>query len=452
MHSFGILERIRKLLSESPLPGDWDAAVFDRRIPFKDRIYYAKERATKIGIGTARVVFQIPYEGRDTVLKVAMNVKGLAQNRAEVSFYNHSYVKRSPLFIPMIDYDKANKNPTWVHFEFGEFMLDSEFKAFFGIPVSNMNTITPNHIHHSNKYQREYADFLIQYKPTRKERSDHTLIGNWAIYKNRPVIIDSGLNDDVWDKHYDWRGQKDRKEKIRNKKYAFSQNLYIESKQSQSQGQISTEKNLLESPPLPDHWNSDIYNERIPFKTRIEYAKQRAATLGTGSARVAFEIPYQNRQTVLKIAKNKKGIAQNVVELNFYDDRIIREYGLFVPLIDHDKNNRNPTWLHFEKAEQMTPKMFRNFFGVDAINLTNAMIKYTKGRKLSEIEQSVIENSNTNEYIYKFMSYIGDYDPSDAVASDYRNIKNWGIYQGNPVIIDAGLDDEVHEKYYNTSI
>ena len=68
---------------------------------------------------------------------------------------------------------------------------------------------------------------------------------------------------------------------------------------------------LLESPPLPEDWDKDIFNERVPFKTRIEYAKARAEQVGKGSSRVAFVIPYQGRKTVLKVALNAKGMAQN---------------------------------------------------------------------------------------------------------------------------------------------
>jgi hypothetical protein len=67
-----------------PPPESWDRGVFHKS--FKKQLDYAIERAAKIGTGSSRVVFEIEYEGRPTVLKIAKNAKGLAQNEKEADY------------------------------------------------------------------------------------------------------------------------------------------------------------------------------------------------------------------------------------------------------------------------------------------------------------------------------------------------------------------------------
>ena len=72
--------RAKEFTLEAPLPPDWDKEQLNLRQTFKNRIKYAVSKAQRIGSGSSRVAFIIPYEGRNTVLKVAKNLKGLAQN------------------------------------------------------------------------------------------------------------------------------------------------------------------------------------------------------------------------------------------------------------------------------------------------------------------------------------------------------------------------------------
>ena len=75
--------RVRDIISEAPLPPEWDKSVFTPNVAYKKRIDYAVERAHRLGRGSSRTAVEIMYEGRATVLKVAHNIKGMAQNAAE---------------------------------------------------------------------------------------------------------------------------------------------------------------------------------------------------------------------------------------------------------------------------------------------------------------------------------------------------------------------------------
>ena len=71
-------------VDEMALPADWDPAALGHDKTFKSRLEYALQRARRLGGGSSRVAFVIPDNGRDTVLKIAKNNKGTAQNEAEV--------------------------------------------------------------------------------------------------------------------------------------------------------------------------------------------------------------------------------------------------------------------------------------------------------------------------------------------------------------------------------
>ena len=105
---------------------------------------------------------------------------------------------------------------------------------------------------------------------------------------------------------------------------------------------------------LPADWDPAALGHDKTFKSRLEYALQRAPRLGGGSSRVAFVIPDQGRETVLKIAKNRKGIAQNEAEVEILEDGYLGKMDIVIPLIDYDKRNPQPIWIQTEKANKIS--------------------------------------------------------------------------------------------------
>jgi len=207
---------------------------------------------------------------------------------------------------------------------------------------------------------------------------------------------------------------------------------------------------LLNETPLPDDWDGDIYNERISFAKRIRYAQERAKKLGTGSSRVAFEIPYKGRLTVLKIAKNRKGMAQNEVEANLMSDYYLMSMGIVIPMIDYDERNAMPTWIHTEKAEKMTLPKFRKFTGGgDFRDLVNYALALTgnAGRYQSvDLKNPPVDVEL--EFVQDFTEAVGNYQGSIEFL-DAAQKANWGIYKGDPVMIDIGLSSDVYKEHYS---
>jgi predicted Ser/Thr protein kinase len=124
-----------------------------------------------------------------------------------------------------------------------------------------------------------------------------------------------------------------------------------------------TFKDFLNESPLPDTWDKDKFKQRPAIKTFrdiIEYASEKAAEVGRGSSRVAFKIDYKNQDTVLKIAKNEKGLSQNKQEIGYLSDDFIKNLNITIPMIDYDTDNVKPKWIHTELADKAEEKDFIN--------------------------------------------------------------------------------------------
>lgn len=200
----------------------------------------------------------------------------------------------------------------------------------------------------------------------------------------------------------------------------------------------------LNEAPLPDDWDESIYSEKVPFSKRINYAKNMATRLGGGSSRVAFEIPYEGRRTVLKIAKNQKGVAQNEEEARLLEDWYLKNMGIVIPMIDYDEANPKPTWLHVEFANKATDSDFIKHSGGKLPDLL-AYAKQSHGKKtLHGAYGDASKIDPDSDFVQSVVDLIGSYDQ----IGDLGQKANWGVFNGNLVIIDLGGTTDVLQQYY----
>lgn len=203
--------------------------------------------------------------------------------------------------------------------------------------------------------------------------------------------------------------------------------------------------------PIPPDWDATIFDDSVPFVTRLKYAKARAHRLAKGSSRAAFVIPYEGRDTVLKIAMNRAGVAQNNAESQLFSDHYLRDLKVTIHMIDHHNQHdyhRDVQWIHTEKADKLTRGHLKKFFGT--VNLAKFMMvadpsssyrpRYTgRDPEIDAIERSPMFEPMEN--------LIGNYNTISV--ADLHGLPNWGLYQNRPVIIDLGLTDEVQTNHYN---
>ena len=142
------------------------------------------------------------------------------------------------------------------------------------------------------------------------------------------------------------------------------------------------DEEVLDEMPLPADWDpQQMRQQSTSFKSRLAYALERAKKLGVGSSRVATTIEYQGRPTVLKIAKNAKGLSQNSVEADILSDGYASQLGILIPIIDYDTQNREPSWVHTELAQKATEKQLCSVMKCDNLSQLVNMAWAITGKK-----------------------------------------------------------------------
>ncbi len=213
---------------------------------------------------------------------------------------------------------------------------------------------------------------------------------------------------------------------------------------------------IVDEMPLPADWDPQQYGPGTTFKARLAYALERAKKLGTGSSRVATTIEYQGRPTVLKIAKNQKGLAQNSVEADILSDGYASQLGILIPIIDYDEQNREPTWVHTEMAQKASEKQLCQLMKCDNLHQLINMAYAIQGRKIygnyENFANHLRQKGKSEQDIDTMTDYaniLADLNSSfDVELGDFGRAANWGIYQGKPVIVDVGFNSNVLNQYY----
>lgn len=199
--------------------------------------------------------------------------------------------------------------------------------------------------------------------------------------------------------------------------------------------------------PLPDDWDRSKFNRtETSFADMVAYARERAKLAGRGSSRVAVTIPYEGRDTVLKVAMNRKGLLQNYEEVSILSDRGYSD--ILIPMIDYDEENGNDiTWIHVEKAQKVTKRELDRALGArleDVILFIGGNVvpdRYSRARRLPVLPDETFE---TDLYM-SLERFIADYQIKGYM--DFARPANWGKYKGEYVLIDVGFYGDAFTAY-----
>jgi hypothetical protein len=201
---------------------------------------------------------------------------------------------------------------------------------------------------------------------------------------------------------------------------------------------------LNEDVNYPMNFNIKQFKNLSSFAARIRYAQSLLTKIGAGSARVVYAV---DDKTVLKLAKNKKGLAQNYVEGDWGLHNMYA--GILPDLIDKDEDD---LWLIIEKAEKIKPSEVEQLEGVKFKDY-----QYVVGKEITE----------RSGRQYPYATSIDDYDAvrdNDFVnevvemainfgfpVGDLTRISSLGKIDGRVVITDAGLTEDVMKEHYGHS-
>jgi len=183
------------------------------------------------------------------------------------------------------------------------------------------------------------------------------------------------------------------------------------------------------------------------YAAKLRYAElYLGKPLGRGTARVVYRV---DNDKVLKLAKNKKGIAQNEVEINWSGDNY---YGdIMARIFDYDRDES--LWVEMELAFRAKKSDFKRLWGVDL----NEMYYYlrnkseeNKGKRgFFHIEPEIKEQLDNNDNVQHLLEFVLD---ADTNAGDLGRISSWGLVKRTGgmalVLIDYGLTSDVYESYY----
>ena len=191
----------------------------------------------------------------------------------------------------------------------------------------------------------------------------------------------------------------------------------------------------------------DTYDERVKYCEEM-----LGEPVGAGSSRVVFQI---DDETVLKLAKNEKGIAQNKEEIKIGLDSNL----IYVPKIFNGSDEKNGLWIISEYVLPAQKGDFRKVFGIKFDDVAN-FVHHLQGCDdsfISPFHKSIIKD------IYKDYSWCVNgtkllkeiellYTKYNSLVSDLGQMANWGMCRRNGktymVMLDSGCSQEVYNKYY----
>lgn len=224
----------------------------------------------------------------------------------------------------------------------------------------------------------------------------------------------------------------------------------------------------------PSSFNMKEFKKLRSFTQRAEYCDSRLKYIDEGSSRIVFEI---DDEKVLKLAYNRKGLAQNRVEAE-----TPREYGIFAEIYDR---HPNCYWIEMEKADHAFISDFNNIYGgknglfsdflqrwswdvIGAPTLEDRVfycwlqpyifyaVMSRKNLGKGDPNHTAFEAfESLDEYKGSLFEGIKQYIldcPLSTSYGDLQRIASYGVVKRNGekeiVLIDYGFNDDVKKKFY----
>ncbi len=175
------------------------------------------------------------------------------------------------------------------------------------------------------------------------------------------------------------------------------------------------------------------------YTARKEYAEKNLEHLSSGSSRIVYRSP---KDTIIKLAKNDKGIAQNKAEANpEMKSKYLNE------ILGHADNY---SWIQTHYLDKITVKDFQEMTGLKFDDFGDS-IRYGLKDVSGNTDLSKPKNFDKvkESDIYKEIHRIGE--KFKLMPGDLARISSWGTKDGRPILIDAGLTSSIYREYYEDS-
>lgn len=207
---------------------------------------------------------------------------------------------------------------------------------------------------------------------------------------------------------------------------------------------ITEEQSKMLKEAMDDVFSLETLSSLTSFNARLKYCTQHLGRhIGKGSSRITFQM---DDEKVLKLAWNKKGVAQNEEEERAFGDDI------FPKVYESD---RYSNWLVSEFVLPAKAQDYKHCFGLtfdEFVGFLHASGRYRFGRRYwNEMEEEDwVHLLETNEDLAAFDEYIGNY--GYVVIGDMCRMCNYGLTKRNGqahiVLLDSGFTEDVWNNYY----
>ena len=202
----------------------------------------------------------------------------------------------------------------------------------------------------------------------------------------------------------------------------------------------------LDEAVYPETFNLAEFKAQKSFRARLAYVKARLAPVAKGSSRAVFVI---DDNTVLKVAMNAKGLAQNRNEYS------IASHSSY-PVAKVFESGDDDVWLEAQRASKITPAMFQQITGIPFRAFGQCLTWwYNDNNGIRRGEPKPVGYDEymdwDNEFVEGLLSMIADYN---MPPGDMTRPSSWGMVKGKDgqpraVLIDYGLTKDTHEQHYS---
>jgi mRNA-degrading endonuclease RelE of RelBE toxin-antitoxin system len=207
----------------------------------------------------------------------------------------------------------------------------------------------------------------------------------------------------------------------------------------------------------PQSFNMDIFKSLNSYNKKIKYCNQNLQRLASGSSRIVYKI---DDATVLKLAKNNKGLAQNETEATMSNDYYAPD--VFAKVYDVDDDYK---WIEMQLARKAKPSDFKRLTGYKwevyqyfieyiASNYVYVRSRYNSSNPYEQLFKSEefqeFAWNNSDSLFYRLSEYLSNYQIEGY--KDIERISSWGVVQNQDgeelVIVDYGLDNDTLNNFY----
>ena len=220
----------------------------------------------------------------------------------------------------------------------------------------------------------------------------------------------------------------------------------------------------------PTAFSFEELNNLRTYAAKKRYLESHLERISSGSSRIVYRV---DDEKVIKLAKNRKGLAQNEVEA----DKNTYPCNAFAKVFECDDNYY---WIEMEVARKPLKSEIKKLYGVPFEYITDFIKKTYKNRGQDIYKHRWITTNSRNfdrfwndfweaedgnetlffdisqkliDFLVEIDTYFGDNYVYWSDVSDWMRLANWGIVTRNGeehlVVIDNGLNDDVYDSYYS---